>query len=161
MSTINTEGTSSTIASFIRNFYKISDDSSAHADYTKAFAYDASDFSFQIGPMKPAKTSEDIMQWRIKGWEPIATRKHTVYEVFSKAQGDDGHEYMLYGRVDYGKKNGENAGASWAGRMKFDPKSIEKGEPKLAFYHVWLVSVTLIVVDMLHTDKTTRLSRTD
>lgn len=145
MSTINTEGVSSTIASFIRNFYKISDDSTAHEDYANSFAYDSNDFSFQIGPMKPAKTSEEIMQWRVKGWEAIATRKHTVYEIFSKAKGDNGNEYMLYGRVDYGKKNGEKAGATWAGKMIFDPKSIEKGEPKLAFYHVWIVSMNTLL----------------
>jgi hypothetical protein len=146
MSTINTEGVSPAIASFIKDFYRVSDDGSAHKEYTEAFAYSSSNFFFQIGPMQPAKSSEDIMQYREKGWAPIATRKHTVYNVFSKAQGDDGHEYMLYGRVDYEKKDSTKAGANWGGLMKFDKSSVEKGEPKLAFYHVWIVSSPKAVI---------------
>jgi hypothetical protein len=138
MSSINTEGIPSTIASFVQNFYKLSDNGTAHEGYTNSFLYN-SDFFFQIGPMKPAKTSQDVMQWREKAWEAVATRKHTVYEVFPSKKQEN--ELMLYGRVDFEKKNGDKAGASWAGRMIFDKSSVEKGEPKLAFYNVWIVSI--------------------
>lgn len=145
---INTEGVSSSVASFIKDFYRLSDDGSAHEGYTKSFAYSANDFLFQIGPMKPAKSSDEILEWRRKGWEHIATRKHTVYNVFSKAQGDDGKEYMLYGLVEYVKKDGDKAAASWGGRMVFDSSSLEKGDPKLAYYKVWIVSQSYWIEDL-------------
>lgn len=47
---------------------------------------------------------------------------------------------MLYGEVEYLKKDGSEASAIWAGRMVFDTQSLEKGEPKMKEYTVWVVS---------------------
>jgi hypothetical protein len=137
---INAEGAPAAIAAFIRNFYRLSDDSSAHQEYVDSFDFSSGVF-FQIGPMVPAATSTDILNWRQKAWEAVSTRKHSVYDVYAKVQGDRGTEFMLHGRVDYVKKDGTKSGATWAGRMVFEPTSIQTGHPKMSHYRVWLVSV--------------------
>lgn len=143
---ISAEGAPPAIAAFVRNFYRLSDDPTAHQDYVDSFDYYA-DTLFQIGPMAPVSTSQGVLDWRHKAWEPVAARKHTVYDVYSKAAQQGGGaetEYMLHGRVDYEKKDGSKAGATWAGRMVFEPKSLQAGQPKMSFYRVWIVSGSML-----------------
>ncbi|UZJ53883.1 hypothetical protein CBS101457_003203 [Exobasidium rhododendri] len=134
---INVDGVPTAVASFLRQFYSLSDSPAEHQAYVDQFQL-SSDGFLQIGPMKRATKSDDILAWRHKAWELISTRKHTVYGVFSKTDGDTGTEYMLHGRVDYEKKDGEKSGATWAGRMVFDENSIQTGHPKISFYQVWI-----------------------
>lgn len=48
---------------------------------------------------------------------------------------------MLYGRVDYEKKDGSKAAATWGGRMVFDTDLYaSSGELKMTHYRVWIVS---------------------
>lgn len=138
---INVNAVSSpTIASFIRQFYKISDEECEHEAYADSFDYTSALF-FQIGPWESASTRQGVLSWRQKAWEKISSRKHTIHDVFAHPQKSN--EYMIYGRVDHTLKEGSKAASTWAGRMVFDQKSIDNGDPKMNYYRVWIVSLYL------------------
>ena len=118
------------ISAFVDRFYELSDDGSKHSEYADQFSYPSASssspgtaFFFQIGPMAPASTREGVLAWRNKAWESVARRKHTIHDVYvlpagkgdMDAKAKDGSvpgELMLYGRVDYEKKDGAKAAAT-------------------------------------------------
>lgn len=119
------------IVKFLENFYKVSDTPSAHDAYADSFADDA---TFQIG-IKQVKGKPDILTMRKGMWDAVTSRLHTVYKVFPYGEGAT--ELMLYGRVQYGMKDGREVGLDWAGRAEMVQ---DKGEWKFLFYQVYLVS---------------------
>jgi len=66
-------------------------------------------------------------------WEKVATRKHKPIKVFPFGPNSD--EVMLYGTVDYGKKDGTNATVDWSARAHLVK---EGSEMKMDFYQVYL-----------------------
>ncbi|PWN88918.1 hypothetical protein FA10DRAFT_267540 [Acaromyces ingoldii] len=145
------------ISAFVGRFYELSDDGSKHSEYADQFSYPSASssspgtaFFFQIGPMAPASTREGVLAWRNKAWESVARRKHTIHDVYvlpagkgdMDAKAKDGSvpgELMLYGRVDYEKKDGSKAAATWGGRMVFDTDLYaSSGELKMTHYRVWI-----------------------
>lgn len=126
------------IAAFVERFYKLSDTPGIHEQYAdECFIHDEERLRFQIGPMQPTNTRDGIVAWRQKGWEGVTRRKHVVNGVFISPKWDN--EIMLDGSVEM-DKNGSTLKFNWAGRMEFDPKSLEQGAPKIETYKVWLVS---------------------
>lgn len=73
-------------------------------------------------------------------WTAVESRKHTVPKIFPF--GNNADEFMLYGTVDLGLKNGSSASLEWAGRAKI-AKSTEDGKWRMRFYQVYLVSNSL------------------
>lgn len=70
-------------------------------------------------------------------WTAVESRKHTVPKIFPF--GNNADEFMLYGTVDLGLKNGGSASLEWAGRAKI-VKSSGDGKWRMKFYQVYLVS---------------------
>lgn len=70
-------------------------------------------------------------------WTAVESRKHTVPKVFPF--GGNANEFMLYGTVDLGLKNGGSASLEWAGRAKVT-KSSTDGMWRMKYYQVYLVS---------------------
>lgn len=135
---INTTGCPPSVATFIEQFYALSDNKERNDEYIDQFDWDCEAY-FRIGNMMPAVTPEGIFQWRRGAWKDVKTRKHTVFGVYRSAmEGKD--EYMLHGRVDYGKEDETKEGATWAGRMVLKRPSMISSKPKLTSYQVWIVS---------------------
>lgn len=76
-------------------------------------------------------------------WAAVDSRKHTVPKIFPF--GSDANEFMLYGTVDLGLKNGGSASLEWAGRAQI-AKSAEDGKWRMKFYQVYLVSESPSIV---------------
>lgn len=128
------------ISIFLKKFYTLSDTESAHEEYSTAFT---SPTHFQIGPMKPVSTHEEILQWRKSGWEKIGKRRHVIQDVFvhpdAEAAGAGGeHQIMLHGFVEFGFRDGNQGKASWGGRMVL--QGTDSQELKIKSYDVWIVS---------------------
>lgn len=66
-------------------------------------------------------------------WEKVATRKHKPIKVFPF--GPNADEVMLYGTVDYGKKDGTSATVDWSARAHLLK---DDSEMKMDFYQVYL-----------------------
>jgi hypothetical protein len=129
------------ISTFLNNFYTLSDTESAHEEYAAAFT---SPTHFQIGPMKPVSTHEEIVQWRRSGWEKIGKRRHIIEDVFvhpdAGAAGVEGEQkIMLHGSVEFGFRDGNQGKASWGGRMVLQGAGGSQ-DPKIKSYDVWIVS---------------------
>lgn len=165
---LNTAGVPAPLATFIARFYALSDDESAHEAYAESFAWSNEGGAtaaggpqpqvfFQIGPMPPASTREGVLAWRHKAWEAVAAREHSVHDVYippAAAAQAPPLECMLHGRVDYVKRGSseggaaaaaagqQKSGATWASRMAFDRRSVEKGEPRMVYYRVWIVGIS-------------------
>ncbi|PWY98634.1 hypothetical protein BCV70DRAFT_201956 [Testicularia cyperi] len=123
------------IAEFVKRFYEVSDTPNVHQQYVDCFITDEQRLSFQIGPMDPTDQPSGILAWREKGWEGVTRRKHVVHAVFLSPERDN--DIMLDGYVEM-DKNGSTLKFNWAGRMVFDEDSIEKGQPIIETYKVWL-----------------------
>ncbi len=121
------------IVSFLEKFYEVSDTPSSHEEYADSFADDA---TFMIG-VKQVKDKEDIYTMRKGMWEAVTSRKHTVYKVFP--YGEKADELMLYGRVQYGFKDGREVGVDWGARAEMVK---DGGKWKFQYYQVYLVSDT-------------------
>ena len=68
-------------------------------------------------------------------WSAIASRKHTPAKVFPF--GSESKEFMLYGTVEFGFKNGGEGEVEWAARAEM---SQQGRKWKMSFYQVYLVS---------------------
>jgi hypothetical protein len=119
------------IVAFFKKFYEVSDTPSAHEAYADSFTSDA---TFQIG-IKQVKGKDDIFAMRKGMWEVVTSRKHTVYKVFP--YGANATELMLYGKVQYGFKDGRETSVDWAARAEMFE---EGGNWRFKFYQVYLVS---------------------
>ena len=75
-------------------------------------------------------------------WEVVTSRKHTVYKMFP--YGPDAKEVMLYGKVQYGFKDGREVGVDWAARAELVKDSQGPGGWKFQYYQVYLVSRHLL-----------------
>lgn len=82
----------------------------------------------------------DIIALRHAMWEKVATRKHKPVKVFPF--GPNSHEVMLYGTVDYGKKDGGSSTIDWAARAHLVKQD---GDLKMDFYQVYLVSLATML----------------
>jgi hypothetical protein len=126
---------------FIRNFYAASDVGPAgHKEYVNFYTPDT---LLVMGPTE-FEGQEGVLRFREAGWKDVATRKHTVKGTFIDAKSSPMTinavpQVMLYGTVDYGMKDGTSKdGIEWAARMHL--VKTEKGDLKLKFYQVYIVS---------------------
>lgn len=71
-------------------------------------------------------------------WEHVESRKHEPVKVFPF--GANASEVMLHGTVLYGLKSGLSQRADWAALAHLGEDS---GVVRLAFYRVYLVSLSL------------------
>ena len=71
-------------------------------------------------------------------WESVAQRRHTVRKVFPASfSGPDGAvELMLFGRVEYVLKTGEEMAVDWAGYAVLNRSGA--GVWRFAHYRVYL-----------------------
>lgn len=119
------------IVSFLEKFYEVSDTPPAHEAYADSFTNDA---TFQIG-IKQVNGKDDIFTMRKGMWDVVTSRKHTIYKVFP--YGENATEAMLYGKVQYGFKDGRETSVEWAARAEVVQ---DEGKWKFKFYQVYLVS---------------------
>jgi len=122
---------------FFEKFYEVSDTPSAHEAYADSFADDA---TFMIG-VKQVKGKEDIYTMRKGMWEVVTSRKHTVYKVFP--YGENASEVMLFGKVQYGFKDGREIGVDWAARAEMVKDEAGPSGWKFRFYQVYLDSAAM------------------
>lgn len=73
-------------------------------------------------------------------WTTVEARAHSIPQIFPFGGGS--HEYMLYGTVALGLKNGNKGEVEWAGRSVLE-KSATDGKWRMKFYQIYLVSLTL------------------
>lgn len=119
------------IVAFFERFYEVSDTPPAHEEYADSFTLDA---TFQVG-IKQVKGRDSILAMRKGMWDAVASRKHTIYKVFP--YGENATELMLYGKVQYGFKDGRETSVEWAARAEMVK---EGGKWQFGFYQVYLVS---------------------
>ena len=119
------------IVAFFEKFYELSDTPPAHEEYADSFTGDA---IFQIG-IKQVKGRDAILAMRKGMWEAVASRKHTIFKVFP--YGENATELMLYGKVQYGFKDGRETSVDWAARAEMVK---EGGKWQFRFYQVYTVS---------------------
>ncbi|KAN0066567.1 hypothetical protein ACQY0O_000661 [Thecaphora frezii] len=132
------QGLPSAIREFVDRFYRISDTAEAHQEYVEQFIDDGERLSFQIGPMEVVNQPEGILEWRRKGWTNVTRRKHEVKAIF--VSPEKANAIMLDGTVEMDRE-GQTLRFNWAGRMVFDPQSVDEGKPKIESYKVWLSQV--------------------
>lgn len=121
------------VASFVKDLYARSDvGPEGHDAYVDLYLPDAvlimgtSQFDGHAG----------VRKFREAGWEKVATRHHVCEGIFPNPDNKD--EVMTYGTVDYGFKDGtQKKGIEFATRLIMDQS---KGEPKIKFYQVFIVS---------------------
>lgn len=68
-------------------------------------------------------------------WSAVASRKHTVHKVFPFS--NESNEFMLYGSVAFGLRNGVHADLDWAARA--DIVKSADGKWRMKYYQVYLV----------------------
>lgn len=94
-----------------------------------------------VDTQQPYTDSEvDIVALRHAMWEKVASRKHKPVKVFPFGRNSD--EVMLYGTVDYGKKDGGSSTVDWAARAHLVKQD---GDFKMDFYQVYLVSLAMML----------------
>ena len=69
-------------------------------------------------------------------WTSVASRTHSVPKIFPF--GNNANQFMLYGNVVLGLKNGAESELEWAGRAEV-VKSSTDGMWRMKFYQVYLV----------------------
>jgi hypothetical protein len=124
------------IVEFYQNFYRVSDDPSAHDEYVDAMTKDGT----LVMGSKKAVGAEEIMKLRKGLWSgPVKTRLHTLKQIFPF--GDNSMNVMLHGHVDYGLSNGKDVHVEWAGRAEF----VEDGDKlRMKVYQVYLDSAVVV-----------------
>lgn len=142
------------IVPFFERFYTVSDSPTAHTEYADSFVPDA---DFVMG-IKTTSGYDGILELRKGLWTgPIVRRKHHLYKIFPF--GPDSLEVMVYGKVEYGLKNGKEIEVQWAGRAVLEDY---QGGLRFRHYQVYLVSLGAFPCPILsQTEKTvanTRLS---
>ncbi|KAI1845949.1 hypothetical protein JX265_011155 [Neoarthrinium moseri] len=124
------------VVRFFENFYAVSDTPGAHDVYVDQFTQDA---TFKLGS-KTSQGRKEITDLRLGMWTAVSQRKHTVEKVFPF--GNNSHEVMLYGTVEYELKAGGKANVEWGGRAEL-VKSNEDGKFRMQFYQVYLDTAAL------------------
>lgn len=130
----------SSLRQFFEIFYKISDTPEAHEKYVDCFTKDA------VFIMASAKVegSDDILSLRHKMWSAVSSRSHHPTKIFPFAPVSESEaEVMLYGKVEYGFKEGGSDGKDWAARaLLVNSGSKDEldglGGWKMKFYQVYL-----------------------
>lgn len=119
------------IVPFFERFYAVSDSPTAHTEYVDSFIPDA---DFVMGS-KTTRGYDGILDLRKSLWSgPIVRRKHHLYKIFPF--GPDSLEVMVYGKVEYGLKNGKEIEVQWAGRAVLEEY---QGGLRFRHYQVYLV----------------------
>ncbi|KAL2755431.1 hypothetical protein ACRALDRAFT_1076934 [Sodiomyces alcalophilus JCM 7366] len=118
------------ILSFFEDFYRVSDTPNDHQAYADNFTDDAT----FILASKVSRGRSEILSTREGMWENIASRKHTPAKIFP--YGNNSHEFMLYGDVDFTFKNGGEGKLPWAARAELVQSPA--GVWKMSFYQVYL-----------------------
>ncbi len=132
------------IAVFLKAFYEASDANPSSASVTdstnEAYANFFTDApTFHMGPVT-ANDKAGIKEWRKGGWEGITSRRHimeNVYLLGKLSDDDERAEFMVYGTVDYGVKDGGKGTADWGARLVLNKQGKEW---KMSFYQVYIVS---------------------
>ncbi|EFY99964.1 hypothetical protein X797_001382 [Metarhizium robertsii] len=118
------------IVQFFEDFYRISDIPGEHDQYVDQFTQDA----IFILASKKSHGKQEILATRIGMWSAVASRKHTVHKVFPFS--NESNEFMLYGSVALGLRNGAHTDVDWAARADI-VKSVD-GKWRMKFYQVYL-----------------------
>lgn len=79
-------------------------------------------------------------------WAAVASRKHTVPKIFPF--GSNTNEFMLYGTVALGLKNGAESELEWAGRAQL-VKSPTDGKWRMKFYQIYLVGIHIMIFTLI------------
>ncbi|KND86857.1 hypothetical protein TOPH_08514 [Tolypocladium ophioglossoides CBS 100239] len=119
------------IVKFFEDFYAVSDIPGQHEQYADMLTEDA---TFIIAS-KRAEGRDEILPARLGMWTAVASRKHTIFKVFPFSSGSD--EFMIYGSVASGLKNGVNLNIDWAARAKLVKSAADK-KWRMKFYQVYL-----------------------
>lgn len=123
------------IVPFFERFYAVSDDPNAHEEYARSFVPDA---DFAMGAKKTAGY-DGILELRHGLWSgPVKSRKHKLDKIFPF--GGKSNEFMLYGTVDYGLKNGKEVTVDWAARAVMTE---HQDALKFKLYQVYVVSMRI------------------
>ncbi|CAH0044378.1 unnamed protein product [Clonostachys solani] len=128
------------IVQFFEDFYKTSDTPGAHDQYVDLFAKDAtfilaSKHCVGHDDGSITKNQAEITTTRHGMWTAVASRKHSIPKIFPFGNGTN--EFMLYGSVALGLKNGAEAEVDWAARAEV-LKSPSDGKWRMSFYQVYL-----------------------
>lgn len=67
-------------------------------------------------------------------WEKVASRDHSIKQIFPFGEGSD--DVMAYGTVGFEFKDGRKGSADWGAHCRFTKAD---GKLKLDFYQVYLV----------------------
>lgn len=107
-----------------------SDSLTSHEAYADLFTPDAE----VIMGQSTSQGRAAIIAHRQAAWVTVGSRYHVCEGVFV---GTRENEYMAYGSVEYGYKDGNTALGHWAIRLVLAQVD---GELRIAYYRVWLVS---------------------
>ncbi|KFA77402.1 hypothetical protein S40288_03066 [Stachybotrys chartarum IBT 40288] len=116
------------VVRFFETFYKISDTPGALDEYVDLFTEDAT-------LILASKKTAEIIPLRQSMWTTVEARAHSIPKIFPF--GGSSHEYMLYGTVALGLKNGDNSEVEWAGRSILE-KSATEDKWRMKFYQIYL-----------------------
>ncbi|UNI17583.1 hypothetical protein JDV02_003915 [Purpureocillium takamizusanense] len=117
------------IVQFLQDFYAVSDVPGEHDRYVDMLTEDAT----FIMASKRARGRDEILAVRKGMWTVVSSRRHTVFKVFPFAGAD---EFMIYGSVALGLKNGAGVDVDWAARAELE-KSAD-GRWRMKYYQVYL-----------------------
>lgn len=95
--------------------------------------------SLAVGP----DAGSEITTTRHGMWSTVASRKHSVPKIFPFGSNPD--EFMLYGTVALGLKNGTETELEWAGRAHV-VKSSTDGKWRMNYYQIYLVSSSFLFI---------------
>ncbi|KAL2670269.1 hypothetical protein Neosp_014736 [[Neocosmospora] mangrovei] len=118
------------LVDFLQRFYTLSDDRHNADAWAMCFT--------ENGVMKKAATNVQgraaISEVNKNSWNGQASRKHTVFKVFSFNPGEP-DEVMLYGQSDYVYEDSATGGMGWAARLHF--ARFPNGNILIDEYHIF------------------------
>ncbi|KAK0646607.1 hypothetical protein B0T16DRAFT_329310 [Cercophora newfieldiana] len=133
-----------TVKQFITDFFKTSDNPELTDEWVDFFREDA---TLVMGSTAPATGRVDIRKLRVGMWEHVEARRHTLGRVFPVVGGfegdgdggEDGVEFMMFGKVDYKPRDADAAPYSvdFAGHARLVGEGLE-GRWGFAYYRVYL-----------------------
>ncbi|KAL1839130.1 hypothetical protein VTK73DRAFT_4124 [Phialemonium thermophilum] len=154
------------IVQFFENFYAVSDTPDAHDVYVDQFTDDATFILaskvsrgrdgrslsvffcpniLKVITSVSTDSLAEIRSTRCGMWSAVSSRQHTVFKVFPF--GSSAREFMLYGTVEFGFRNGQQGAVDWAARAEM---SQEGGRWRMSFYQVYLVSSVVYLARSLN-----------
>lgn len=129
------------LADFIVEFYAASDtrppasEDTGHDRYVDFFTKDA-----QVHIRKDAHGHKELFPFRRGMWENIATREHTIYQVYPFTSSQDNQqELVVRGNVRMvTEKEGNEISSEWTARMVFEPNPSGANDYRMEEYKVYM-----------------------